>query len=539
MRLPWTRRPARRRRRIPPVVDGRGVFDYAGAFGAHGVLSPAGKEYDGLAAASGLGVLEPVDASVRSALKGLKRASRVEHRKGGYLRAATLAFRREVIGPGLMLRSLHPDAEVREAVEGAWSAWCADCDVTGRMSWRALLHVAVDSLVVDGEVLLREHYGDEAHGYRIELLDSLLLDVDRNEPARRGRRITMGVEMDRLGRPTAYWLLEPPAVGYSFNSAETVRTPAELVAHCFDADMPGMTRGVPWAFSTLRRFEEIRQYDDAERKAAAVGAKLYGVYRPSEAYDGGAADGGDGEDEELSLTDGGIAQLEPGANLDVHAPQHPNTAYRDYVDANLTAAASALGVSYASLTGDLSRANFVSSRLGRLAERGTVRMVRDLLVERVALRCYRHWLERAWLRGVVPQEPIEDLLRVEFVGPAMEHVQPRETAAANSARLKDGVASRGMVIRESGHDPRDVFAEIEAERALEPAAEPDPVAEPDDDGEGAAGPLASREVRDLARRWLAEGASRREVARRVGASPETIRKLEAGETWKLDLRGVD
>ena len=538
------------------VVRRRGNYDFSGGYGSNGsqVFGPDGKRYDSIADA--MGHLQPQDTSVFAAIRGLKRASRLETMKGGYLGAAVLTFRREVIGTGLMLRSLHPDAAVREAVEMAWADWCAECDVTGRLSWRALLHQAVTSLVVDGEILMREHPGDGPHGYSIELLDTMLLNVDKNEPLRGDSRTVMGVEMTARGRPTAYWLIEPPRTpygSYTTNSTTTLPVAADLVIHAFDASMPQMTRGVPWGFATLRRFQELREYDEYERGAAKLGAAVYGVHRPSPhgSYDLNAdpttADLAPGtvertetetlpdgttrertiqEKPPLDLRDNGVLELEADANFDLHNPTHPTSVYEAYVNANQQQAAATLGISYASLTGDLSKANFVSSRLGRLAERGTVLMMRDLIVERVALRVFRHWLDRAYLRGKLPMVPLDELAKVEFVGPAMEHVQPRETADANHQRLEDGVASKGMILREGGHDPRKVFAEIEAEQAETPDPEPAPERKA-----ARRAQLTSDEVVQ-ARAWKAEGVSCREIGRRLGVSHQAVSKVVRGLVHK-------
>ena len=495
MKLPWTKTPKPTRRIHPTVgkVGKRSIFE-TGTL-PQGIRGPDGKVYSGDVGASlpgFLASLQPADTSIRKSLRSLRRASRVESARGGHLRAAVMTFRREVVGSGLMLRSLHPAREVRMALESAWRKWGMDCDVTGQRSWRQLCHSAVSSLVVDGEAILRLHYGDSmADGIGVELVDAVRLQVEANSPGfgSASSNVVMGVEMDRLNKPIAYWISDRQlgagtgGGSYSFTSHPMHRVPAALVLHVYDAaEYPGMVRGVPLVFAALKRLSDIRLYDDAERKAARKGSEVYGIYEPPPGAHVGLDSGSEKDEGEIELVGDGIAEIEPGGSLDFHSPTHPNAQYGDFMTTQLMNVASALGVSYASLTGDLSRANFVSSRLGRLAERGTVMMMRELLVERMAMPLFRQWLMRAYASGLFPRVPIEELEAVEFVGPSMVHVQPREMAAADHQRLADGLVSRSELIRESGREPADVFAEIEDEGSDAPAAEAEEAPEGDDRG---------------------------------------------------------
>ena len=449
----------RRPRRRTPTVGRRSVYDHGAANSRTGVRGPDGKKYDALA--TWLAGVVPPDASVLRALRGLRSASRVEAARGGYLRAAVLTLRREVVGSGLVLRCQHESSDVRQAVESAWKAWARKPDITGQLSFRAMLHRVVSSIVIDGEALLLDHVVDGQ--YRIELLDAMRLDIEKND-----ERTSMGVVKDALHRPTGYWLLERERVDSYGTYGTDVRhlVPSTRLMHVFDADLPEQTRGVPWAFSTLRRFEDLRRYDEAEREASILASNIYATHTPPE--DGGElSDDEQSSDSKQDVRPGEVIELEPGAAMNFHTPQHPNTAYGDFVQTNLAGAAASLGISYASLTGDLSRANFTASRMGRLAERGTVMLLRDLIVEGICQRIYGKWLMTAMLNGDLPNVPMDDLETVDFVGPAMEHVQPREAADADHLRLEDGLASRAELIRESGRDPQAVLAEIAQEHTGE------------------------------------------------------------------------
>ena len=124
-----------------------------------------------------------------------------------------------------------------------------------------------------------------------------------------------------------------------------------------------------------------------------------------------------------------------GDELDFHAPSRPNSNYSEFVRSQNEQAAAMLGISYASFTQDLSKANFVSGRFGRLLERKTMERIRAIVVERVAMPVFRRWVQKAYLEGAVPRtEGVMELMDVSFVGEQMEHIQPREAAAADHQR---------------------------------------------------------------------------------------------------------
>ena len=556
------RRPVRFRPRYDPTV--RGIYDPGG----REVLGPDGTKYPNIVSLySGL---ETADASIWSDLRELKRASRIEAARGGHLRAAVLTFQREVVGGGIHLHSLHPNREVGAEVERLWNKWAADmADASGQQSLRSLLHTMVASLIIDGEILVREHW---ENGYQLMAIDTGMLRAQETLPLEDGKFVRMGVEMDEMRRPVAYWITDAPLRNIVSGYTTQARGyPAERIIHVFEHTMPMQTRGVPWAYATLRRFQEIREYDESERKAAKLASNMYANYEPP-AMDPlagniglGAAPGtepaggrpptpgaGPSVDGKVGvgvrddpgeaampgvMEPGTIFPVQPGGKLNLHSPEHPNTAYPDYIRANYQAAASAMGISYAAMTGDLSQANFVSSRMGRLAERGTIEMVQNMVIEKVLLRAYRKWLLDMALRGMLPAAPLEELEMVEFVPPAHVHVQPRETAAAWHQLLEDGLASRAELIRERGRDPQTVFMEIEQEAAMmpEPEPEPEPAGGEAPPPEGESG-LGDKRTRDEARRLAAEGVSQSELGRRYGVTRQAIAKLLAGHTHKMDAR---
>jgi capsid protein len=71
----------------------------------------------------------------------------------------------------------------------------------------------------------------------------------------------------------------------------------------------------------------------------------------------------------LDAPPGSLVEAPLGYEFETFDPQHPNAVFKDFVNALLRGIARGLGVSYLTLTGDVSAANYSSMKAGLLPER--------------------------------------------------------------------------------------------------------------------------------------------------------------------------
>ena len=424
------------------------------------------------------------DEDVRSALPTMRAKSRAEIQNGDYLAGFLLMAQRNVVGPGLTLRPLHPSTEVADQVGALWREWAARATPSGDSWWRTEL-LALSSLIVDGEVLAHLSMGDDG-ALRVRLLDAARLDHALDGRTRAGARVKLGIEVDDQGRHIAYWLRGSDS--YDDGSRRT-RVPADRIVYVGNAQLVGQTRGMPFATAALLRLEQLRHYEASELIAARLGNKKMGYLTtelgaeaPYQLNDDTGDADEDAAKEESPLdanrrlwaemmTGGGgvdygveVTPLDPGQRFEGLDWPHPAAAFSDFVGGQLRGAAAGLGVSYHALSGDLSRVNFSAGRIGEIASRQTWLHLRQILVDGLHARVFRRWCEIASMRGDLPGLPSE-LCRAEWVGRGFEHIQPREEARANEASVALRIKSRSEIIRESGRDPANVFQQLADEQA--------------------------------------------------------------------------
>ena len=144
----------------------------------------------------------------------------------------------------------------------------------------------------------------------------------------------------------------------------------------------------------------------------------------------------------------------------------PDNNFPEFLKTQLQSACVALGVSYHYFTGDVSKTNFSSGRLGEIRTRNTWDYFRAMLTEEFLERVFERWFlfnskDISGSRGGVNTE---QAFKHTFVGAGYQHIQPREQAIASQIEISTMQKSVSELIIESGRNPGDVWREIKNER---------------------------------------------------------------------------
>src|ERR1035437_181444 len=113
------------------------------------------------------------------------------------------------------------------------------------------------------------------------------------------------------------------------------------------------------------------------------------------------------------------------------------------------------GTSYATTTGSLSEANFVSSKLGMGEEQEFYKSIQSYIVEHWKEPGYEEELYRLMLAGKItlPISKIDKFNRPVFTGRRWSGLQPAEEALANQTNLNNRLTSSSMILEKPGKDP--------------------------------------------------------------------------------------
>lgn len=425
-----------------------------------------------------------LDEDVRNGLRKLRARSREQALNNDYVRRYMQLMRSNVVGPqGVALQARivdpdgSPDDKASDAIEKAWSDWCKDADVTGRLNWRSCQNLFMDIAVRDGEVLIRlvDNWAHNRFGFAIEFLDPECLDVELNHDLKDGNRIIMGVEVDGWRRPVAYHLLDKKNGDQHIQGKRYTRVPADQILHCYLTESAWQTRGFPWVAVSLMRLNMLAGYEEAELVAARTASAKMGFFSKHPEVAAADIEGSHNKDADGNMvTDaepGTFELLPDGYQFTPWDPNHPSTAFKDFVSANLRGIAAGLGVSYYSLANDLEGVNYSSGRLGAIEDREAYKTLQEWLISSLHEKVYQRWLTNALLRRQisVAGRPLKASRRDKYQAVSWQArrwswADPQKEMKSIESATSLRIRSISDVIREQGRDPEDVWQEIAREQ---------------------------------------------------------------------------
>lgn len=392
-----------------------------------------------------------------------------------------------VVGPeGITLQprvvngSGDPVKKTNWAITSAWNEWSMpeSASIDAIDSWVDIQRQHVQAIARDGESIIRRHNGaDNEFGFALQLIDPDLLDETYNVPPNdAGVEIRMSVEVNKFGKPLAYWLFKnhPADIYRRGASRERVRVPAEDIIHDFVRKRPGQTRGVTWFAPILTTVRMIDAYLEADLVAARVQASQMGFITNNNeeviaAYAGDLARRKAqnatkaAQPKTMEMVPGITHELMPGQGVEWPNPTHPSMAAESFTRVMLRIAARGLGTSYHTLTGDLTQANYSSLRAGLLPERDHWRALQVWLSNRCHRRVFKWWLPfaHASQKLVVDRRiPAGEVYPHKWKGRGWKWVDPLKDLQAAEVELRLALTSRQKLHGEAGTNFEDTVDDL-------------------------------------------------------------------------------
>ncbi|MEM7308895.1 MAG: phage portal protein [Planctomycetota bacterium] len=419
-------------------------------------------------------------AEIGPALALLRDRSRDLVRNNPWAKKAIGVHEARTVGTGIVPTPAVPDGAAsglrRDGAELAarWKGWAetTECDAAGRTNLYGLQALAQRSVGEAGEALVRRRWRRTSDGLTVPLQLQLLepdhLDLSKTEPLKSGNHVLQGVEFNKIGRRVAYWMHREHPGGSIYglrtrSYGEPVRVPASEVLHIFRSERIGQVRGVPWGASCLLKLRDFDDYDDATLLRQKIAACFAAFVRD--------IDSTIGEDSSLQkdasgrrideIEPGMVQELGPGQDVTFSSPP-PAMGFRDYSEITLHAIAAGYGVTYEALSGDLSRVNFSSGRMGWLEMEAAIRTWRRN--EFIPQFCQGVW---GWfLDGALLAGHADARVPARWTPPRREMLDPLKEVKALREAVRSGFTSLSDALRSLGHDPEEVLEELKSDLDL-------------------------------------------------------------------------
>ena len=184
--------------------------------------------------------------------------------------------------------------------------------------------------------------------------------------------------------------------------------------------------------------------------------------------------GGDEPDEdgvvEASLEPGTMQRLKPGQDVRFAEPADAGSSYEGFFRNQLRAVATAAGVTYEQLSGDLTQVNYSSIRAGLLEFRRRCETIQHaVVVHQLCRPVWREWMRTAVLAGALDApgfatDPAPHLV-AKWIPQGWQWVDPEKEFKAVVLAIRAGLMSRSEAISAFGYDAEEIDREIAADNA--------------------------------------------------------------------------
>ena len=393
----------------------------------------------------------------------LRNRSRDLVRNNAYAAKAMFALAANLVGTGIIPRARSSHEQGAVQADRLWTRWSQQMDMDGSSDFSGIQTLVARTLVKSGECLVRflprSANQSLAIPLQLQVLEPDHLDASRDGATSTGGWIQQGIEFDRLGQRVAYWLFphHPSAFNNIRSINKSIRVEHHDVLHIFDRQRPGQIRGVTWFAPAIVKLRDLDDYDDAELMRKKIEACFVAFVMGGDDADPlGDVDSDEAPVERFEP--GMVEYLPPGKDIKFGQP-NSTAGYSDYMRVQLHAVASAVGLTYELLTGDLSQVNYSSIRAGLIEFRRRIKQLQtQLLIPALCQPVWQRFIQTAQAAGTLPPGDYW----AQWTPPRFEAVDPIKDVQADILAVRAGLMTLKEAIARQGYDPSLVLKEISA-----------------------------------------------------------------------------
>jgi len=415
------------------------------------------------------------NAETAGHLATIRNRGREMKRNSAWASKAERVLTTSTIGTGFQPKPRTQDEGLAKAWLDLWEAWSEatdQIDADGVLDFAGLTSLAFANVVGSGEVIVRRRRRRNSDGLvvplQIQLLEADHLDETSDfvkKPG--GARVVQGVEINGRGQRVAYHLFKDHPGELISSGTSSVRVAARDIAHVYRVDRVGQARGIPWGAPCYLRLKDYDGFMDAEILRQEIAATFVGFVHDAVAPDeapGGLGRSMDDEDgEEVNQFEPGTwRRLNAGENITFGKPE-AFSALDTYSELTLREIASGYGVTYEALSGDFSKVNFTSGRMGQLLNHAEIRAWRTcIVIPGFCRRVWRWFSEAAVLAGEFTEEQV---LQARWTPPRHEMLDPVRETNAIIAQVQAGLISLSEAVRMTGRSRDEILEELAQDKA--------------------------------------------------------------------------
>lgn len=408
-------------------------------------------------------------------------------RNNPYAAGAVECFTANLVGDGIQPSWVLSDnsSDKKIEIQNLFDRWTRKADAENVTDFYGLMRRIGRELFIAGEIFVRIRPRFLSDNFpvplQLQLLPSEMCPVEYTNITEGGNYIRQGIEFDKIGRRVAYWFwpANPGDSTDAFHQGQLVRVPAEQIMHIYDPVEAGQIRGLSKLTPAVVLLWTLDAYDDAElerKKTAALFSIFITRPDPSQTFINKVAEekaktatGDDAGVATVNVTPGSAHQLFPGEDVKFSAPADVGQQYEAFQYRTLTRFSAAIGLPYAGITGDHTKANYGSQRAALLECRRRLKALQyGVIVFQFCQPTAEKFLDSGLLAGKIKLAGYADdpslYQNIKWIAPKWEWVDPLKDRESEVVAINARAQSISQWIEAEGGDPEEVFQTIANEQ---------------------------------------------------------------------------
>lgn len=400
------------------------------------------------------------DAEISKAGGALRDVMRDLVRNNSYAANAIHNLVTHAVGSGIVPRAKD------ERVNKLFAKWAKRCDADGHLDFYGIQALAVRGMLESGDGLVRRHRRSDKDGLPVPLL-LRVHEADHIDTTKTGKfnglDVFEGIGRNSDGKPVEYWIYKRHPGAPAGTTLESVAVPISDIAHCFEKRRT-QSRGEPWGVPAIKDLRDLAEYEAAEILRKKIEACVVGVVTGGDVGEGvSGLPLSEGDPAGVYNADGQIVErLEPGAfyhargGRDIKFTQPATSgSYDAYKVSMLHTIATGFRVPYVLLSGNLSKVNYSSGKLGLETYKRTIEEIQWKIIVPMLLQPIWDWFcEAAFLAGKIRSKTVA----VEWSPPRFPSADEAKDISARVAAMRAGLLNPMTAIGETGYTPDEVIA---------------------------------------------------------------------------------
>ena len=258
------------------------------------------------------------------------------------------------------------DANAKESFLDDWNNWAdsTDCDFDGHYNFYGMQWLWVASMVESGGIIIRKHINKRiAIPLQLQTIEQTHLSKIKDGTYSDGVVID-GIKFNKLGqRVGCYIKVEEVNLALATRNEPTYHVFGQDVIYMFRKERAGQHLGISWLHCVSTSLEKYQATQDAKITQLQIAACLSLVIKDADREVGGVVQ--TQTDIGTELSQGGIQHVGGGVEIETITPPNPSES-EGFMGSLKDDIAAGVGLTTAQLTGDYSKFNFASGRMGKI-----------------------------------------------------------------------------------------------------------------------------------------------------------------------------